>query len=123
MKVTKGKLQVGDVVHFKSGAKVTVADFDLVGGIFEYDTNIPSLLEEPTAIVKIARKNPWKKTGRLIDEMINAHLMPDISTGMEGQKTIVKLYFDYGERQSFEDGDIHSAVKKAYDTAKRNGLL
>lgn len=65
---------------------------------------------------------PWADTGRMLDEMSAAGMTPDI----------LEIETDSGEKESvckipdmfeFSRGNIHIAVKAAYDHAKAQGWL
>ena len=179
MKVKSGKLQVGDVKHWKDGGKevITQYDFDFYERHTEVNSSVEWLLEEPTEIKKITRKkpkeielgpddvmqagdvikyskddcmivdglqgnkvsslsgyprtkvfrpvkkslkNPWKKTGRMIDEMEAAKI------AFKWEDGVMAVFSSSGETMHMTNYDcetIHKATANAYKWLKSEGLL
>jgi len=120
MKVTSGKLQVGDVKHWKSGWKETITKKELDKMMNEVNAdNIEWLLQPPTGVIKITRPNPWKETGRMLDEIRKAKICFWISGG------IFQVLDDWGIPEFTVEcrENFHVAVKKVYDRLKKGERL
>lgn len=122
MKVTSGKLQVGDKIHFKNGTVDTVGDHWCLN-------DSPCINAEwwlrigETNVTKITRKQPKKKLGEMIEEMVKSgndvKLWVDMGSTEWARCTVTSK----NDCSTYYGNSAKMVVEAAYKELKKAGEL